>query len=97
MGGGRADADDGAPPQPVPPVDSGVATSGGTFAGPDPGPTLPTGIGVMCESTCDCDQATACRAGECIPTADLVWCCDDMLCPTGEVCETRFATIDVCG
>lgn len=71
-------------------TDGGFDLTGGDIV------TIPTGIVEVCISTCECPPATICRGGRCEPSADIVYCCTDPLCPAGEPCETLEGTLEIC-
>ena len=51
---------------------------------------------VECRSTCDCPPLTRCTADGCLPTSQLLWCCSEPTCPSGEECETPRGVPGTC-
>lgn len=51
----------------------------------------------VCKTACDCTQGFACVNGKCIAGTKPVYCCDKLLCPVGQACETASGQAGTCG
>lgn len=52
--------------------------------------------GAACNTACDCIAGIACTNGQCTRTGQLVYCCEDTNCPTGQRCQNRKGGYDLC-
>ncbi|TNE52155.1 MAG: hypothetical protein EP343_01790 [Deltaproteobacteria bacterium] len=49
-----------------------------------------------CTSPCDCPQGRDCFRGQCIQVSPAVYCCDNVGCPSGQICYNKSNQQSVC-